>query len=346
MKNYSAHVGILLISAVISNANGETGARVLQPRMFNPGVQQQQRGAVAVPPAAGTAQRGTPAQGVRGNGTLPPQKVVRRVASTSDTSYNKIRVKKNSYFLDPDRATDMRFFIAGGISGMASADADIQANRDLQKLGSNYLVGIGADIRMRRYFGLELDVYYGIAPTQTIVYDDDETQKKKLQHTGGMLNLKGQYPTYIGNMRLTPKVGVGYGMLKLNQSTESQQFAETIESSETVKGVYGTAGFDFEPVDGFIFFADYAMSLMGSGSFSVKSTTINSDTELTDVSFNRMRLGVLVRVHPNVWVGANFTKRAMKFSADDDATSSAGSLIDISNSESLTQIAGQVLFQF
>lgn len=340
MKLGTAQLGILLISTVMyREAIGESATRILQPRTYNPS--QVQTRTVPVQQAT-TIQRG---------GVVRQQQQVqgRRVAAVSDKSYAKVRTRRGSNVMDPDRPTDIRLFLSGGLSNLASADGGVQDFREQQKIGGNYLVGLGADVRLQRYFGFELDAYYGIAPTQTIVFDDEDTQKKKIQHMGGLFNLKGQLPTYLGSMRVVPKLGAGYGLMKLKQTTEAPILSDTIEADETVKGIYGTVGFDIEPASWMIISTDYAKSVSGSGSFNIKSATASGDSALNDAQFDRIRFGVLFRVHPNAWLGGNYIRRSMKFAADESgasATSDVTSLLDLSNAETISQIAATILFQF
>lgn len=310
---------VLPIRQLKSNTEIVQGLQLQQPRAQQPQIQQPQM-----------------------------RKPVRKIASVSGDRLSTMKVKKGQNAMNPDRDTDIRLGIGGGLSSMKSGIEATQSYREEQKIGQNIMVNVMADARFMTYFGLDLDVYYGIAPTQTIDFGNDDVEKKKLQHMGGMFNVKGQLPFYTDTIRWVPRLGVGYGMLKLNQKTEVESLSETVEASESIKGIYGTVGLDIEPVSWLMIQADYARSLSASGTFNSTSSVGSNEVTLTGAQFDRIRFGVFFRIDPNILLGGQYTRRTMNFSEDSAASgaTSAASLIDISNSETLSQIGATLLFQF
>lgn len=272
-----------------------------------------------------------------------PTQTTRKVASVSNNPLLSAKVKKGNGSFSPNRPTDLRFGFLAGLSSMSSTSQNTQAGRDEEKLGQNILLGVNADVRFMHYLGMELDGYYGIAPTQTIEAIDI-TYKKKLQHRGAMFNVKGQLPFYTQSIRWVPKLGVGYGLMGLKQSTEMEPTTEKIEVSSSVKGVYGTVGLDVEPLSWLMLSADYAKSFSASGNYSYTQGALSQ--ELSDsANFSRIRFGVYFRVDPNILLGGQYTKRTMGLSQQVEGDS-AGGFANISSSESLNQIAATILFQF
>lgn len=278
----------------------------------------------------------------------PIRRPVRKLASVNPDKYSTMKVKRSARSANPDRETDIRLGLGAGLSNLSSGDSATQTSRDGQNLGQNLIIGVNADVRFMTYLGVELDAYYGIAPTQTIDLGNDFVTKKKLQHMGGMFDFKGQLPLYTGSVRWVPKLGLGYGMLSLKQKTDIDSISESVEASKSVKGIYGTVGFDVEPISWLMFTVDYAKSLSASGTYSEKSSTTNVDTKFDGAQFDRIRFGMYFRVDPSVLLGAQYTKRTMSLTQEnlDSNGANASSTVDISNNEAMSQIGATILFQF
>lgn len=275
-----------------------------------------------------------------------PKKAVRKVASVSDKA-TLAKMKKRVFH--SENSMDVRLGLIGGTSNLSTSDAVTQANRDDQQVGKNIFVGINADVRFMRYWGVELDTYYGFAPTQTIDFGNDFIKKTKLQHLGGMFNAKAQYPLFFASTHWSPRLGVGYGLFSLKQKSENELISTTTEATESVQGVYGTIGLDIEPSPWLIISADYARSVAASGKYTENTTidgdTTNQDIKLEQAQFDRIRVGVFFRVDPSVLLGAQYTRRTI--SSSPTTGSGTPTLSDISQlNESVSQIGATVLFQF
>jgi hypothetical protein len=276
-----------------------------------------------------------PQQYLQPQGGLPR----RKIAST-DRSVTTARIKYKSHV--EYGAYRERYWVGllGGMASITSADGSTETSRQAGEFNKNLMLGVNGDLRFHRNYGMEFEGYYGLAGTQTLDYQNGITDQTKMTHMGGLVNIKGEYPVYTGSVHWVPKLGVGYGMLMLsNKVTRTDASgAENLDAKESLSGVYAEVGFEVEPIQGVIFSADYAKSLMASGNVTDSTTT----TKLDGVGFSRIRVGAYFRLMESLVVGGQYNQRTLTATSVPSPTLTGG----ISKDESSSQIMGAAFYEF
>lgn len=218
----------------------------------------------------------------------------RRVASldTEDRAASATRVKARRRAAT-SKELKLHLGILAGISSLKT-DGDSQTNA---------LFGLTLDVREYRYFGLEAESYYAFPAKKT------SEQTKDL---GVLLNAKGQLPLLLAGVRLVPKLGVGYGLVRTTSSRDAVSEEDQADSDTvSLNGPYAMAGLEIEPIANVILMADYLMSISAKG--SLKSNGFSSATSLSNVKIERIRANLLYRFQKNVLAGAQYTRRTSRY---------------------------------
>ena len=241
-----------------------------------------------------------------------PVKGDRKIASYQETNKNEFRSTRS---LSQKEGTEMKLGILAG-AGMQSENSATGGNLDV---GTAPTVGISADIRAWRYLGVEEDAYFQLNGSTP----DVGGSKDSVQGLGSFTTVKGQYQFWLGDMKFTPKAGVGFAYQR--RTGKSESVASTVETSVATMGAYATVGLDFEPFQKFTISGDYARSL-------TSDTTIKSGSvELAagDSRFARIRAGGYYQFLPGMHGGLQFIQRTVTFSQPTltPGTSSEGTLM-------------------
>jgi len=195
----------------------------------------------------------------------------------------------------------LRLGLIGGVSNLKSGDATSQSTRVEQALTQNFFLGAVVDGRFGRYFGAEIDGFYGLAPDIELTDSQGaNAQTKKLQQHGVFATAILRLP--IGGF--IPKAGVGYGLLGLGQ--QHVQAATATETSETGSGPFAHVGVEFEISPMVTLSADYTHSIGANGAYSSLTTNTAGVSETSSAIFNRIRLAGYYRFSPRVIAGAMF----------------------------------------
>jgi len=250
----------------------------------------------------------------------------RRIASIQETNQNSYRSTRG--YNKNDGGFEARAGVALG-AGLQKDTSSFGGVPDSQSYGAAPTVGISLDAKYARYFGLEEDAYFQLAGSTP----DLGGAKDSLQSLGSYTTLKGQVPFYLGNIRLSPKAGVGFAYIK--QTSNSSSATSTLDSSVTASGVYGMVGLDIEPADRFIISGDYSKSL--AADVKIKNGTLEDSADTA--SFDRIRVSALYRFAPKIHGGVQFLPRGVQ--------QSLHSLTAGSTQDSATQLRQiQAVFQY
>lgn len=250
------------------------------------------------------------------------QDPTRKVASLDKR--NPLATEEDMQNMEGPKEWAIKLRLAGGLSSATNSDATTQSNRESLALGQNFYLGAQADVTAYRYFGGEADFYMGVAPPIT-VQDGAEETTRSLQHWGFMADAKVQAPIPMdGNLFITPKLGIGFGALGMNESQEGEQTSQALFQ---VSGMYLSLGADAQLSEKISIGLDYATSL---GASAMLDSTSAQGPSQADGSFNRLRIGAYWKLNPTLSLGGQFVSRTISASA----TTGAG------GSESLTQFLG------
>jgi len=220
------------------------------------------------------------------------------------------------------RLFKVRLGVLGGVSNLKSGEAVTQNFRVEQALTQNFFLGGVVDARVGRYFQVELEGFYGIAPDIEITDAQGlNAQIKKLQQNGVFASAMGRLPIGV----ITLRAGIGYGMLSLTHYLTANNVASV--AVEKVAGPLATAGLEVQLSEFVTLAADYSRTLSAKGTLT--GTTdgvedVNQDT--STASFDRIRVGGYYRFSPRVLAGALFHLRNLTTSlAPHNTTAPTGS---------------------
>ncbi len=232
------------------------------------------------------------------------KKSKRRLASTeSDNSYSELRVRNGRR----DKQSDIDARI-GGLAGFTAMSASY-----VDPSYTNIGLELMADIRAWKYIGVDLDIHGDLLTGKFSDGTAATSPKLSRQLRGGLLNLKGQYPFWVQKVKFVPKLGVGYGINSIDDTSTSSTGTES-GSITTITGVYAIFGFDIEPTPKLVFFLDYLHSLATSG--SVASGGTGASVDLVDPGFDRFRVGGYYRFAPQWGIGGQVLRRSTGYTGN------------------------------
>lgn len=198
-----------------------------------------------------------------------------------------------------------RIGLSGGITTLNTADNTIQS------VNHSLYLGTTADLNFD-YFGADLDLYYGSASANR--NSNSKLKEGGLSQFGTLVGARVQYPLYFGRTKLTPKAGIGFGLMNLSLHEEAGPIAklitDQISTGADVRGFYYFAGAEFSPFPLLIVSADYAHSFSASADVGAMGGILSNSS--SNAGFSRLRVGASVRVLPRTLVGAQFTERAIQ----------------------------------
>jgi hypothetical protein len=171
------------------------------------------------------------------------------------------------------------------------------------------------------YIGAEADGYYGFGLSQSTNVGTGEKQQAVDQY-GTFGNVKLQSPFWTGPIRWTPKVGVGYGFMSVDEDEEGGLHTN-------LQGPYFIAGIEFEHRKKMVFDFDYSFSLSATSGFPAPASS--NDT----ASFYRLRVGAFYRTDEHILVGVRVIRHGLNV-----PVSSTDSF-----NESQLEMLGAILFE-
>ncbi len=248
----------------------------------------------------------------------------RRLASVQNTNIQENYRATRGYRNQDD--LNIKLSLLAG-AGFQSEGASFSGNPSSQSVGAAPTFGLWVDLKAYRYFGLEEDAYYQMSGSATNVGG----AKESAQGMGSFTTLKGQIPFELGDIKIAPKAGFGFALLR--RTGKSESISSPLETSVAATGVYATLGVDVEPIRKVSIMADYARSVSGSASYKNGSTAQEADA----ASFDRIRVGASYEFLPGIHGGIQFIHRGVKYNLP-----TLGSSIE--GSTSTNQV--QALFQY
>jgi hypothetical protein len=198
-----------------------------------------------------------------------------------------------------------RLGLSGGLTTLNAADNTIES------VNHSIYLGASGDLNFD-YFGADLDVYYGTASANR--NSNSQLKEGGLSQFGVLTAGRVQYPVYVGRMKMTPKAGLGFGLMNLSLHEEAgpivKLFSDQVSTGANVKGLYYFFGAEVSPWPFLIINADYSQSFTASAEVKAVAGILGSSSD--SASFSRFRVGANVRVLPRTLVGAQFTERAIQ----------------------------------
>ncbi len=222
----------------------------------------------------------------------------RRVASVP--VYSNRNEYRSSRSAGQKEGLEFRIGIAAG-AGMQSQSSSTSGTLDV---GTAPTVGISADIKNWKYVGIEEDAYFQLTGSTPPVGGSQDSS----QGLGSFTTLKGQYAFSLGDVKITPKGGVGFAYQR--RTDKSASLASTVDASMTAMGVFGMIGIDLEPFRNFTLTADYARSVTADVEF--KSGTVEQTA--ANPKFDRIRIGGFYQFIPGLHGGVQYIQRGIEFS--------------------------------
>ena len=221
------------------------------------------------------------------------KEVSRKLASVENgTTYSKARVQNRGKAENRDLKTGIALLM-----GMASVTS-------INEPPASPTVGLNVDFQAMKYFGAELEAFLDIPLNKAADYS---------RNLGFMGNLKGQLPLTFGSVRFVPKLGVGFGFHQILEFTKGETEADDAEEAASLSGPYATVGFELEPLKDFLLLADYALTVSAAGTLELKDSFSGIETELGQTKIERVRVGGYYRLTRNLRLGAQFTRRALRY---------------------------------
>lgn len=235
----------------------------------------------------------------------------------------------------------IRLGILGGVTSLSFSKSSGYGSSTQAK---NLHLGLTADFRTK-YFGLDFEGYYGKGPfridssiRRDISYpylscslscypgnhcycpwQDDGGKDPEYLVSGSafqygvLVNGKVKFPIDIGRVRLSPKVGFGYGAIG------GQNHARFSSGNEEKTKLYlhapfVTVGLELNLHDSVIFLGEVSGSLEANGEQSEERIGLGENKfKLRESNYSRLGLGVQLKLSEHFILGVQFTKR--KFTA-------------------------------
>ncbi len=244
---------------------------------------------------------------------LLPARRLASLETNSETDYRSVRAEEKT--AKSPKNFQLRLGLTAGLG--TSTGSEVSSASDLGVgADKNLSFAFNADVTMFRHFGFELEGSSGFKASQSNSVDAETpfTQVRERSINGAMANLKGQIPLRIGRSRLTPKVGLGYGVVQLKDTVSLAGF-EDASSSDTVAVMnvpYVVGGIDFNLNPRWLFSADFAKSVGGSGHLDFSNS--QSELALREIGVTRLRASVSYRLNPTLSLGGQYVLRSFSFS--------------------------------
>lgn len=260
----------------------------------------------------------------------------RKVAST-ETRKSELRANAQIPGL-VDRNWSLKLGLFGGYSRLgtnATTEQQARQNANLQNSGS---FGGFADFRIEKYFGAEVEGFYGIGSAGDVNQVDRisgtvTNERRSLRQFGILSHAKVQLPLIWDRFRLEPTLGGGFGSLAVRTETTDNKSGAQTTTTNDVQGPYAVVGFEVEPVSDVVILADYARSFAASATTAVNVPgTQGQDRELAGGRFERVRAGAYYRFSRSFMAGGQYIGRRLGFDAASGRTE-----------ENLDQFVGMIL---
>jgi hypothetical protein len=265
-------------------------------------------------------------------GAAKPAKGNRRVASRQVASQpNSGSLRTTGQTDSGAKEWEARIGLAGGFAKLNSSDGKEQAARDSGKTNNTAYGAVTGEVTAFKYFGAELEGYYGFGTTTTATSVDkilgtSTTTERKLKQYGGMADLQGRYAFDLGRVRVIPKAGAGFGILDI-QSEGSNETKLT--------GLYAVGGVEVHLLPELYISGDYSRSITANGSLTASGAAASVDA--ADAKFDRIRAGAYYRVTKQFTAGSQYVRRTLS------TTATAGTA---STTETTNQFLAALLFNF
>lgn len=223
-------------------------------------------------------------------------KADRKIASYQTSNANEYRSSRSA---PQKEGTEIKLGVLAG-AGLQGESSSSGGNLDV---GAAPSVGITADIRAWRYFGLEQDAYFQLNGSTP----DVGGSKDSVQGLGSFTTVKGQYQFWLGSMKFTPKAGLGFAYQR--RTGKSDSAASSVETSISTMGAYGTVGLEVVPFEKFTLSGDYARSITADTNTKTGVLEQNGD----NARFDRIRVGGYYEFLPGMHGGLQFIQRSVSF---------------------------------
>lgn len=242
----------------------------------------------------------------------------RRVAQVDTSLMTERRVeKRRREKLGHD--LDLRVGLLGGLS-RTSTLASSGGAESRSDFANNLYVGLAADLRVKKYFGLELDGYMGLGSERVSSLGETISQRSH----GLKASLKAQMGWVNRGVRYSPKLGLGYGFAKIEDSASLSGTTST--DSASLGGAHYLVGLDVEIGRRFLLGFDYTHSLFASGTVTRASLPSVTDASANGVALERFRLGAYYRFVPHFLGGLQYVRRGYRYEVN-----AGGSLVTEDN---------------
>jgi hypothetical protein len=166
-----------------------------------------------------------------------------------------------------------------------------------------WFAGVNADITIKRYFGLEIDGFYGGAENSSAV--DGMLTSTRQWGLSGLAKL--QVGLALGRFKLTPRLLGGYGAVSV-----SEDFTAPLSGSPTSSGANQTD----TTVHGILW--GYGAELEGFGNLVLTFDLVKSLGQSSEIEqgFDRLRIGAYYRVTPSLLMGVQYQSRNIASGSD------------------------------
>ncbi|MBY0372108.1 porin family protein [bacterium] len=177
----------------------------------------------------------------------------------------------------------------------------------------HFLLGANAEVSFARYFGAELEVMTGFTPANETAVNNVVTETNQFKHLAVMGGVRAILPLRQGDTVWTPRLTLGYGLGSVSQNTHVVSGNSTTLYEISISGFFVSAGIDAEFGDLIHLFADYGMTLGGSGGYQASGSSTASST-FTSPGLTRLRVGGSFGLFGHIRVGPMVILRG--FNAD------------------------------
>ena len=255
----------------------------------------------------------------RGKKAWQPQATRRRLASLSRTQESN-RVT-GSAFARPEASILASIGINTGYAQTDTNNSNRQRERDRSGFHQRASIGINPSFEIKKYVVLDIDGFFVDGPGQQATRIDNalgtvENGERRLRLYGGMSELRGRYPFWLGDVKLVPSIGGGYGLIQLSELAEGGTSTRL-----QVNAPYGTIGLSATFFKRLTVLGDYSLSFSASGTLdSEQNETILSSQDIDSSEFNRLRAGALYRLSQPLSLGVQYIRRQVKRQASGETT--------------------------
>jgi hypothetical protein len=262
----------------------------------------------------------------------------RRLASLDSHATSQGRITRTSRMKSYDRPFEWKIALSGGISSLGASDKDSRTSMGEAVPTSTISLGLASEIAAWKYVGLGIDAFYNL-PAKSATDGETRTEKK----LGAMIDAGVRYPFWLGNVRIVPKAGLGYGTLSMTGTSVSNDLALSTVDKAGYHGIYATVGLEVMPFNRFTIGLDFAQSLKASGNISYTGIDTPLSYDFSDAKFNRLRVGGYYRIFSDISLGAQFVSRSV--SSTIDFPSDTSDAIRTTTSYTQSQIMGVLIYE-